>query len=135
MTRREMSSRLPFVLPAVVARRCDWTGSAEGAPHEAAGLMSPAVMAPGTANRRDGSERALVRAGAARRRRPWALEGRMTMLNVARKYSEIDSEGESAACLTLSLVRTGSTEEPPAEESFYDVMLNMWIVTFVASHV
>ena len=56
------------------------------------------------------------------------------MLNLARKRTEMDGDDCTAARPNLLLIKTGSTE-PPAEVSFSEVVMNMWTVTFIASHV
>lgn len=56
------------------------------------------------------------------------------MLNLARKRTEMDGDDEIAARPNLLLIKTGSTE-PPADVSFSEVVMNMWTVTFIASHV
>lgn len=58
-----------------------------------------------------------------------------TMLSVARKFTETDSDTEQlqAARNNVVCISTGSSE-PPAAASFLETVLNMWTVTFMASH-
>ena len=56
------------------------------------------------------------------------------MLNAVKRCAELDGGADCTARPKPVLIRTGSTEEPP-RESLYEVILDMWTVTFLASRV